>query len=100
MCREVDFQPKAQISEPSNARGRRGRASPGIGVARLPSTLQSKERNKWCVLRTFLSVFVSSQLFLLLNPKLQKIKGRQDPTDPGLVTQTLTLGWVKLWRKQ
>lgn len=42
---------------------------------------------------------VSSQIFPLLNPKLKK-KGRwcsADSADPGLVTQRLRLGWVKLW---
>lgn len=95
----MDFEPEAQIPAPSSASGRRGRASPGTRNVRLHSKLQQRERSKWCAKRTFFPVSISSQIFPLLNPKLKK-KGRwcsADSADPGLVTQRLRLGWVKLW---
>lgn len=68
----MDFQPKAQTSTPSSARGRRGRASLGTEDERLGSELQGRKRNKWYEIMTFLPVSASRQLFPLLNPKLQK----------------------------
>lgn len=87
---ELDFWPKAQISTPSSARGRQGRPPAGTGDARLDRKLEGTERNEWYEVGTFHLVSVSSLLFPILNPKLQK-KACWDSADPGSVTHSLTL---------